>query len=111
MKISIKKNTIEFLLISVLIALIVGNRGDTRDTIAYYRVFKYINDLDVSNPAIFYIFTGMEIGFGWYSYVIRMVTNSHIILFTIFSFLIFYTIYLVSKKIKVRILLVFMLFI
>ena len=111
MKISIKKNTIEFLLISVLIALIVGNRGDTRDTIAYYRVFKYINDLDVSNPAIFYIFTGMEIGFGWYSYVIRMVTNSHIILFTIFSFLIFYTIYLVSKKIKVRILLVFLLYI
>jgi len=40
-QILIKKNTIVFLLVSLLVALIVSNRGDTRDTIVYYFVFQY----------------------------------------------------------------------
>lgn len=100
-QILIKKNTVIFLLVSLLVALIVGNRGDTRDTIVYYWVFKYINILDLLNPAKFYIFTGMEIGFGWYCYLISFITNSHIVLFTVFSFITFYVIYLVSRKIEV----------
>lgn len=100
-QILIKKNTIIFLLVSLLVALIVGNRGDTRDTIVYYWIFKYINILDLLNPAKFYIFTGMEIGFGWYCYLISFITNSHIVLFTVFSFITFYVIYLVSRKIEV----------
>lgn len=100
-QILIKKNTIIFLLVSLLVALIVGNRGDTRDTIIYYYVFRYIDILDLLNPAKFYIFTGMEIGFGWYCYLISFITNSHIVLFTVFSFITFYVIYLVSRKIEV----------
>ena len=100
-QILIKKNTIVFLLVSLLVALIVGNRGDTRDTIIYYYVFRYIDILDLLNPAKFYIFTGMEIGFGWYCYLISFITNSHIVLFTVFSFITFYVIYLVSRKIEV----------
>ena len=100
-QILIKKNTIVFLLVSLLVALIVGNRGDTRDTIIYYYVFRYIDILDLLNPAKFYIFTGMEIGFGWYCYFISFITNSHIVLFTVFSFITFYVIYLVSRKIEV----------
>jgi len=73
-QILIKKNTIIFLLVSLLVALIVGNRGDTRDTIIYYYVFRYIDILDLLNPAKFYIFTGMEIGFGWYCYLISFIT-------------------------------------
>ena len=101
-QILIKKNTIIFLLVSLLVALIVGNRGDTRDTIIYYYVFRYIDILDLLNPAKFYIFTGMEIGFGWYCYLISFITNSHIVLFTTFSFITFYVIYLVSRKIEVN---------
>ena len=100
-QILIKKNTVVFLLVSLLVALIVGNRGDTRDTIIYYYVFRYIDILDLLNPAKFYIFTGMEIGFGWYCYLISFITNSHIVLFTVFSFITFYVIYLVSRKIEV----------
>lgn len=102
MRLSVKKTTIWFFLITLSIAFIVGNRGDIRDTIVYYWVFKYINILDLLNPAKFYIFTGMEIGFGWYCYLISFITNSHIVLFTVFSFLTFYVIYLVSRKIEVN---------
>ena len=102
MRLSVKKTTIWFFLITLSIAFIVGNRGDTRDTIVYYWVFKYINILDLLNPAKFYIFTGMEIGFGWYCYLISFITNSHIVLFTVFSFITFYVIYLVSRKIEVN---------
>lgn len=111
MSISIKKNTIEFLLISFTIALIVGNRGDTRDTSVYYSVFKYIDSLDLLNPAAFYLFTGMEIGFGWYCYLINLITDSHIVLFTVFSFLTFYIIFLISKNVNAKIILVFLLYI
>lgn len=100
-QILIKKNTIIFLLVSIFVALIVGNRGGTRDTIVYYSVFKYIDILDLLNPIQFYVFTGMEIGFGWYCYLISFITNSHIVLFTVFSFITFYVIYLVSHKIEV----------
>ena len=102
MRLSVKKTTIWFFLITLSIAFIVGNRGDTRDTIVYYWVFKYINILDLLNPAKFYIFTGMEIGFGWYCYLISFITNSHIILFTVFSFITFYIVYLVSRKIEIN---------
>ena len=98
----IKKDTMVFLFISLLVALIVGDRGDTRDTIIYYYVFRYIDILDLLNPAKFYIFTGMEIGFGWYCYLISFITNSHIILFTVFSFITFYIVYLVSRKIEIN---------
>ena len=101
-QILIKKDTMVFLFISLLVALIVGNRGDTRDTIIYYYVFRYIDILDLLNPAKFYIFTGMEIGFGWYCYLISFITNSHIVLFTVFSFITFYIVYLVSRKIEIN---------
>lgn len=101
-QILIKKDTMVFLFISLLVALIVGDRGDTRDTIIYYYVFRYIDILDLLNPAKFYIFTGMEIGFGWYCYLISFITNSHIILFTVFSFITFYIVYLVSRKIEIN---------
>jgi len=111
MRLSIKKTTVSFFFIGLIIALIVGNRGNTRDTIVYYWVFKYIDILDLLNPAKFYIFTGMEIGFGWYCYFISLLTHSHIILFTTFSFLTFYVIYLVSKEIEVNLIFVLLLYI
>ncbi|MDO4782331.1 MAG: EpsG family protein [Capnocytophaga felis] len=102
MKIAIKKQYLQFLLLSIVFSFIVGNRGATRDTEAYYLVFKNIKDLDLLNPFKFYIFTGMEIGFGWYSFFISLFSSSKFILFFIFSFLTFYVIYKTSQKITTK---------
>ena len=110
-QILVKKSTIGFLTISFFIALFVGNRGNTRDTIVYLTVFKNIDSLDLLNPIKFYLFTGMEIGFGWYCYIINLITHSHVILFTIFSLFTFLIIYLISKKLNVTILSVLLLYI
>ena len=110
-QILVKKSTIGFLTISFFIALFVGNRGNTRDTIVYLTVFKNIYSLDLLNPIKFYLFTGMEIGFGWYCYIINLITHSHVILFTIFSLFTFLIIYLISKKLNVTILSVLLLYI
>ena len=74
-------------------------------------VFKNIDSLDLLNPIKFYLFTGMEIGFGWYCYIINLITHSHVILFSIFSLFIFLIIYLISKKLNVTILSVLLLYI
>ncbi|WP_315499551.1 EpsG family protein [Capnocytophaga gingivalis] len=110
-QILVKKSTISFLTISFFIALFVGNRGNTRDTIVYLTVFKNIDSLDLLNPIKFYLFTGMEIGFGWYCYIINLITHSHVILFTIFSLFTFLIIYLISKKLNATILSVLLLYI
>ena len=110
-QILVKKSTIGFLTISFFIALFVGNSGNTRDTIVYLTVFKNIDSLDLLNPIKFYLFTGMEIGFGWYCYIINLITHSHVILFTIFSLFTFLIIYLISKKLNVTILSVLLLYI
>ena len=110
-QILVKKSTIGFLTISFFIALFVGNRGNTRDTIVYLTVFKNIDSVDLLNPIKFYLFTGMEIGFGWYCYIINLITHSHVILFTIFSLFTFLIIYLISKKLNVTILSVLLLYI
>lgn len=102
LRLIIKKQHLLFLLVSILISLIVGGRGGTRDTSVYYGVFKNINKLDLYNPVSFYIFTGMEIGFGWYSFFISLVSNSKFILFSLFSFLTFYIIYKTSEKISFK---------
>ncbi|GIM52670.1 EpsG family protein [Capnocytophaga cynodegmi] len=101
-KLTVKVEYLLFLLISVSTSLIVGNRGATRDTETYYSVFKNIKNLDLLNPLKFYIFTGMEIGFGWYSFLISLFTNSKFILFFVFSFLTFYIIYKISEKIIIE---------
>lgn len=108
---SISKETVTFFFVALIVALIVGNRGNTRDTIVYLSIFKNIDNLDLLNPIKFYLFTGMEIGFGWYCYVINLITHSHIILFTIFSLFTFLIIYLISKKINVTLLPVLLLYI
>lgn len=102
MKLIIKRKLLLFLLLSIFVSSIVGNRGATRDTEAYYSVFKNIKNLDLLNPLKFYIVTGMEIGFGWYSFIISLFTNSNFILFFVFSFLTFCVIYKISEKIIIE---------
>ncbi|GIM48732.1 EpsG family protein [Capnocytophaga stomatis] len=110
MKIAIKKQDLQFLLLSLVTSFIVGNRGATRDTEAYYLVFKNVKNLDLLNPFKFYVVTGMEIGFGWYSFFISLFSNSKFILFFAFSFLTFYIIYKTSEKITAQYIFVILLY-
>ncbi len=102
MKLFVKKDFLLFLFISVLLAFIVGSRGNTNDTFTYYSIFKNINNYDLTSFSDFYSETGVEIGWGWYSYIISFFSKSPIILFSCFSFFIFLILYEISKKINIK---------
>ncbi|MDO5104287.1 EpsG family protein [Capnocytophaga sp.] len=110
MQIRVKKNALIYFFVALVIACIVGNRGATRDTAVYYDVFKSVQKLDLLNPVKFYIVTGMEIGFGWYSLVISLFTGSRFLLFAIFSFLTLYVVYKTSEKVSAQFMLVALLY-
>lgn len=95
----VKKEYLLFLFFSIFIGMIVAGRGDTRDTFAYYEVFKRIDSYNLLSPVQFYEKSGMEIGFGWYSYLISLFTNSPYILFLIISFFTFVYIYKTSVNV------------
>ncbi|MFN7039482.1 MAG: EpsG family protein [Alphaproteobacteria bacterium] len=102
MKSKINKDTIFFVIVSIFAALIVGFRGSTPDTQDYYDVFKNISTLPLLNPYQFYQDTGMEIGFGWFAYIVNLFTSSGVVMFTIFSLLNFYLIYRTTKYLDIN---------
>lgn len=93
----VKKQNLLFLMLSITSAIIVANRGNTRDTAVYFTIFKKIDALPLSNPTLFYEITGVEVGYGWYSYIMSIISNSPFLLFFIFSISIFITIFFISK--------------
>ena len=96
-----KINKTILLIITILIAGIVGYRGATPDTQAYWDVYKNIHNFNLYNPIAFYKQTGMEIGYGWYSFVLSIFSANSFILFFIYSLLIFICIYKSSKTINI----------
>ncbi len=102
MILTVKKNFLWFLLLSVPLALIVGNRGDTNDTFTYYSIFKNINYYILTNFSDFYLETGVELGWGLYSKFISFFSNSAVVLFSVFSLLTFYFIYKTCDIIKLK---------
>lgn len=102
MILTVKKNFLWFLLLSIPLALLVGNRGGTNDTFSYFSVFKNIDNYDLMSFSVFYSQTGVEIGWGWYSKLISLFSSSSIVLFTIYSFFIFFILYKVSENIKIK---------
>lgn len=104
-------NFLMFLLLSTIVSIIVGNRGETRDTLIYWNIFKNIKDYPLDSPLLFYQETGVEIGYGWYAYIISLITNSNVLLFSVWSFSIFYFIYLISKFVNVKYFYVFLIYI
>lgn len=88
----------------------MGNRGDTNDTFTYYSIFKNINYYNLTNFSDFYLETGVELGWGLYSKIISLFSNSEVVLFTIFSLLTFYFIYKTSDIIKLKFIYVMFLF-
>lgn len=102
MKILVKKNFLFFILISIIISLVVGNRGNTNDTSTYYSIFKNISYYDLTNFSDFYLETGVELGWGLYSKIISLFSASPVVLFSIFSLLTFYFIYRTCDIINLR---------
>lgn len=101
MNLRVRKETVVFLIVSIIAALIVGFRGNTNDTQDYYDVFKAINLLPITNPKEFYAATGMEIGFGWFAYVVSLFTSSSVFMFSLFSFINFWFIYKTTKLLEI----------
>lgn len=102
MKFLIKKDFLVFLIISVVISLIVGMRGATNDTYTYYLIFKNIDNYELKSFSDFYSETGVELGWGIYSKIISIFTQSPVILFTIYSFFILFILYKISDAIKIK---------
>ncbi|MGK8818244.1 EpsG family protein [Acinetobacter baumannii] len=102
MNLRLRLNTIIFLIISSIFSLIVGMRGNTNDTYTYYFIFKNVDSYDLMNYSDFYSRTGVEVGWGLYSKIISLFSNSEVVLFTIFSLLTFYFIYKTSDIIKLK---------
>lgn len=100
-KLIVKKNILYYFPIIILLSLIVGFRGSTRDTEIYYTIFKNIEYFNLLNPKEFYMQSGVEIGFGWYSYIIGLFSDSSIVLFSIYSFLTFYFIYKICQLLEI----------
>lgn len=102
MELRVRKDLITFFLLSLPFVFFVGLRGGTPDTQIYFDVFKSIGTLDLLNPIKFYFETGMEIGFGWFSWLISQFSTSSLILFSLFSLLNFYFIYLTCRELNLK---------
>lgn len=72
------------------IAILVGLRGRTPDTLIYYNIFKNIDSYNLLDFSDFYVSSGVEIGYGWYAWLVSVFTDNHFILFFIFSIMVFY---------------------
>lgn len=77
---------------------IVSLRGQTSDTQKYFDIFRKIGNYNLFNIKDFYFDTGLEIGFGWYSYIISCFSTSSFLLFFPIALSIFCLIYKISIR-------------
>lgn len=82
------------------LSLFVSLRGDTPDTYIYKRIFDNVQNYSFI-PSVFYLQTGVEIGYGYLAYLTSLFSSSHIPLFFIISFLTFYSLYKSARLISV----------
>ncbi|MDY7829119.1 EpsG family protein [Aeromonas caviae] len=107
----IKKSFAVSILMTLPFIILVGMRGGTPDTQIYYRLFLDINSYPLFSPSDFYMLSGVEIGFGWYAYVLSLISDSSFVLFSLFSFLNFIFIYKTTKLTHVKYHLIFLFYI
>lgn len=106
----IRKHRI-LLLIFLILALVVAFRGKTRDTINYIYVFENINSLNLHSISDFYIESGMEIGYGYLSFISSLFVQDYKLVFFIISFSILFSIYKISTYLKINSLILFFVYI
>lgn len=107
----IKKSLVVSMLITLPMILLVGMRGGTPDTQIYYRLFLDIYNYPLLSPTEFYKESGVEIGFGWYAYLLSFLSHSSFVLFSIFSLFNFIFIYKTARVTGIKYHLVFLIYI
>lgn len=107
----VKRNTLYSMIVVIFFSLIVGNRGRTNDTQAYYDLFRDVNYYNIYDPVSFYKDTGMEPGIGFLFNLIGFFSQSSLFVFSVISFLIFILYFLISRNLKLNPLLLLMIYI
>lgn len=102
-KFVIDKRAPFFFFLSCFLVLIVANRGDTPDTFVYYYIFNHIDSYNLKSFSDFYSATGVELGYGWYAYIVSLLTNSENFLFGLYSAINFLMLYLILRKFNKKI--------
>lgn len=90
------------LLFLFLISLVVTFRGGTRDTYNYKNVFENINSYDMTSISGFYLDSGMEIGYGYLSYIIYYFWGDYHWVFFSVSFLTLFCLYRLVVEFHIR---------
>lgn len=100
------------LLISfIFLAFIVTFRGKTRDTIVYKYVYENLEYMNLGSVSGFYSNSGMEIGYGYLSYIVSILFDDYRVVFFIISFSILYCLYKVSLYLRINIIVFFLVYI
>lgn len=107
----VKRKYFYTIIVILLLSIIVGNRGATNDTQAYYDLFKSINYYNLLDYTNFYILTGMEPGIGFVFKIVNFFSQSSVVVFSIISFFIFLFYFLIAKKMELNPLLMLFLYI
>lgn len=97
----INRNLFYFIVL-IPLAFIVGVRGDTPDSAVYYRLFKTVDFYDLTSYTGYYEQTGVELGWGLFSKIVSLFTQSDVILFSLFSLIIFFIIYKTSRLLNIN---------
>ncbi|WP_439256813.1 EpsG family protein [Lonepinella sp. BR2271] len=112
MKILIKLNHLILYFLLLLLIIVVGARGATRDTEIYYNIYRNINSYDLCSFSNFYHTAQVEIGYGWYSYLISLISqNSSFLLFFPLSLITFVAVLSISRKLQAQEFLVLLLYV
>lgn len=95
----------------IVLAFIVTFRGKTRDTIVYKYVYENLEYMDLGSVSGFYSNSGMEIGYGYLSYIVSLFFDDYHVVFFVISFSILYCLYKVSIYLKINIMVFFLVYI
>lgn len=99
------------LILFITLAFIVAFRGKTRDTAVYKNVYDNLEYFNLSSISVFYLQSGMEIGYGYLSYISSIFIDDYKLVFFIISFGILYSIYKVSTNLKINSIVFFLVYI
>lgn len=100
LKTKISKNFFYFIVSTIILSLVVGLRGSTRDTLVYVEIFNNIESYDLLNPISFYHESGVEYTYGILAFLFNIFTESYRFFFIFYSFITFYFLYKINELFK-----------
>jgi hypothetical protein len=102
-------SNLQIFICSTLLAFIPAFRGNTRDTSSYIGAFT--STTSFPNPIDYYIEHRMEWSFGLLSWIVNLFSDSSVVFFYIYSFIIIIIIGLASKKFEINSIEVYLIYI